>query len=204
MSIFITSAVLKFIHGMFLVLHSLVVKFPVTYLSLSDLNIWFSAILDVVFTWKARCTMDYNRRRKDVLKILGAMIWIIILPIFYTRSRRKYTCYSTQNRSWLGEWCYSSYMVAVAFYLVTNGVNMVLFLVPAVGRYIETSNTRVCSVLSWFAQVRDQISLQNMNSLEMFWNLNCCFHTVIEVFFEKYVIFEVFFLISASCSLDYT
>lgn len=104
--------------------------------------------------------MDYNRRRKDVLKILGAMIWIIILPIYYSSSRRKYTCYSTKNGSWLGEWCYSSYMVAVAFYLVTNGVNMVLFLVPAVGRYIETSNTRICSVLSWFAQVRVQISLK--------------------------------------------
>ena len=126
MSIFITSAVLKFIH----------------------------AILDVVFTWKARCTMDHNRHRKDLLKILGAMIWTIILPIYYSTSRRKYKCYSAQEGSWLGDWCYSSYMIAVAFYLITNGVNMVLFLVPAVGRYIETSNTRICTVFSWLAQVR--------------------------------------------------
>ncbi|XP_042020484.1 putative callose synthase 8 isoform X2 [Salvia splendens] len=126
MSIFITSAVLKFIH----------------------------AILDVVFTWKARCTMDHNRHRKDLLKILGAMIWTIILPIYYSTSRKKYTCFSTQEGSWLGDWCYSSYMVAVAFYLITNGVNMVLFLVPAVGRYIETSNTRICTVFSWLAQPR--------------------------------------------------
>lgn len=102
--------------------------------------------------------MDYNHRRKDLLKILGAMIWTIVLPIFYSNSRRKYTCYSTQEGSWLGEWCYSSYMVAVAFYLITNGVNMVLFLVPAVGKYIETSSTRVCTVMSWLAQVRVKFS----------------------------------------------
>ncbi|KAK6134488.1 hypothetical protein DH2020_031770 [Rehmannia glutinosa] len=125
MSIFITSAVLKLIQ----------------------------ALLDVVFTWKARCTMDSTRRRKDVLKVVGAMIWTIILPIYYSSSRRKYTCYSTEDGSWLGEWCYSSYMVAVAFYLISNAVNMVLFLVPAVGKYIETSNTRICSVLSWWAQI---------------------------------------------------
>ncbi|KAI3457533.1 hypothetical protein Pfo_014196 [Paulownia fortunei] len=124
MSIFITSAVLKLIQ----------------------------AILDVAFTWKARSTMDSTHRLKDVLKIVGAMIWTIVLPIYYSTSRRKYTCYSTQDGSWLGEWCYSSYMVAVAFYLISNAVNMVLFFVPAVGKYIETSNTRICTVLSWWTQ----------------------------------------------------
>ncbi|KAL0362554.1 UNVERIFIED_CONTAM: putative callose synthase 8, partial [Sesamum calycinum] len=126
MSIFITSAVLKLIQ----------------------------AVLDVAFTWKARSTMDSAHRRKDVLKIVGAMIWTIVLPIYYSSSRRKYTCYSAQDGSWLREWCYSSYMVAVAFYLISNAVNMVLFLVPAVGKYIETSNTRICTVLSWWTQPR--------------------------------------------------
>lgn len=102
--------------------------------------------------------MDPHHRRKDVIKILVAMIWTIVLPIFYSSSRKKYTCYSTQEGRWLGEWCYSSYMVAVALYLITNGVNMVLFLVPAVGKYIETSNTRICTVLSWWTQVRVSFS----------------------------------------------
>ncbi|PIN16654.1 1,3-beta-glucan synthase/callose synthase catalytic subunit [Handroanthus impetiginosus] len=126
MSIFITSAVLKLIQ----------------------------AILDVAFTWKARCTMDSSHRLKALLKIIWAMIWTIVLPIYYSSSRRKYTCYSTQEGSWLEEWCYSSYMVAAAVYLTSNAVNMVLFLVPAAGRYIETSNTRVCTVLSWWTQPR--------------------------------------------------
>ncbi|CAA3027502.1 callose synthase 8 [Olea europaea subsp. europaea] len=126
MSIFITSAVLKLIQ----------------------------AILDIAFTWKARHTMDSAQRTKNVVKVVLAMIWTIILPVLYSRYRRKYTCYSTQNGSWLGEWCYSSYMVAVAFYLITNAVNMVLFLVPVVGKYIETSNTRICAIFSLWTQPR--------------------------------------------------
>ncbi|KAK4487202.1 hypothetical protein RD792_006522 [Penstemon davidsonii] len=155
MSIFITSAVLKLIQ----------------------------AILDLAFTWKARCTMDSAHRKKDVLKIVVAMIWAIILPIYYASSRKKYTCYSTQNGSWLGEWCYSSFMVAVAFYLITNAVNMVFFFVPAVGKYIETSNTRICTVFSWWTQPRlyvgrgmqeSQISVlkyfSDLDYIYMLWN----------------------------------
>ncbi|KAK3013532.1 hypothetical protein RJ639_008355 [Escallonia herrerae] len=125
-SIFITSAVLKLLQ----------------------------AILDIVFTWKARCTMDSTRSKKYVLKVVVAVIWTIVLPVLYASSRKKYTCYSTQKGSWLGEWCYSSYMVAVTLYLLTNSVNMVLFFVPAVGRYIETSNFRICALLSWWSQPR--------------------------------------------------
>ncbi|XP_031116196.1 putative callose synthase 8 isoform X1 [Ipomoea triloba] len=126
MSIFITSAILKLVH----------------------------AILDIVFTWKARSTMDSAQTTKCLLKVVVAMIWTTILPIFYANSRRKYTCYSTDGGSWLGEWCYSSYMVAVAFYLMTNAFDTILFLVPAVGKYIETSNFRVCTLLSWWTQPR--------------------------------------------------
>ncbi|XP_060187946.1 putative callose synthase 8 isoform X2 [Lycium barbarum] len=124
MSIFITSAVLKLVN----------------------------AILDIIFTWKARCTIDPNQSLKHALRVVVAMMWTIILPIYYASSRRKYTCYSTQNGSWLGEWCYSSYMVAVAFYLMTNAVDMVLFFVPVVGKYIETSNYRICMFLTWWTQ----------------------------------------------------
>uniref|UniRef100_A0A1S3X858 Callose synthase 8 n=3 Tax=Nicotiana TaxID=4085 RepID=A0A1S3X858_TOBAC len=124
MSIFITSAVLKLVN----------------------------AILDIIFTWKARCTVDPNQTLKHVLRVVVAMMWTIILPIYYASSRRKYTCYSTQSGSWLGEWCYSSYMVAVAFYLMTNAIDMVLFFVPVVGKYIETSNYRICMFLSWWTQ----------------------------------------------------
>ncbi|KAI8557989.1 hypothetical protein RHMOL_Rhmol04G0054100 [Rhododendron molle] len=112
------------------------------------------AILDIAFTWKASCSMDSSQILKHGLKVVAAVIWIIVLPVCYAGSRRKYTCYSTAYGTWLGEWCYSPYMVAVAFYLMTNAIHMVLFLVPAVGRYIETSNFRICAILSWWTQPR--------------------------------------------------
>ncbi|KAL8153238.1 hypothetical protein V2J09_010998 [Rumex salicifolius] len=126
MSIFITSAALKVIQ----------------------------AILDIGFTWKARETMDLFQKRKHVLRLIVAVIWIIVLPVFYSRSRRQYTCFSSYSKSWLGEWCYSSYMVAVAVYLMTYAVDMVLFFVPAVSRYIETSNWKLFSTSAWWSQPR--------------------------------------------------
>ncbi|GER33644.1 glucan synthase-like 4 [Striga asiatica] len=80
MSIFITSAVLKLIQ----------------------------AILDVAFKWKTRRLMDSTHRKKDLLKIIEAIMWTIVLPIYYSTSRRKYTCYSTQDDNWIKE-CWKIY-----------------------------------------------------------------------------------------------
>ncbi|XP_057949634.1 putative callose synthase 8 isoform X1 [Malania oleifera] len=126
MSIFITSAILKFVQ----------------------------AILDISFTWKARQMMDFSQILKFVLKLVLAAIWTVILPIYYFNSGRKYTCQSAQYGRWIREWCFSSYMVAVMIYLTTNAVEMVLFFIPSVRRYIETSNFWICSILSWWTQPR--------------------------------------------------
>ncbi|KAF8408909.1 hypothetical protein HHK36_004979 [Tetracentron sinense] len=112
------------------------------------------AILDISFTWKARHTMDFSQMLRHVLKLLVAAAWTVVLPVCYADSRRNSTCYPKRYGSWIGEWCFSSYMVAVAFYLATNAVDMVLFFVPAVSRYIETSTCRMCTVLLWWAQPR--------------------------------------------------
>ncbi|XP_027343948.1 putative callose synthase 8 [Abrus precatorius] len=141
-SIFITSAILKLIQ----------------------------AILDIAFAWKARYTMEYSQKVKLVMKLVFAIIWTIVLPVCYTNSRRKYTCYSTKYGSLIEEWCFTSYMVAAAIYLTTNAVEVVLFFVPAVAKYIEVSNYQICRVLSWWTQPRiyvgrgmqeDQVSVLN-------------------------------------------
>lgn len=118
-----------------------------------------AAILDIAFTWKARGTMEYSQKMKHVMKIAVRVIWTLILPLCYAKARRKYTCYSTQYGSWLGEWCFSSYMVAVAIYLMTNAVDTVLYFVPAVSKYIEVSNFRIWTVLAWWTQVSSLYSL---------------------------------------------
>ncbi|KAL9257814.1 putative callose synthase 8 [Drosera capensis] len=124
MSIFITSAILKLIH----------------------------VILDIAFSWKARHTMNFHQILKYVLKLIVAVIWTAILPIYYAQGRRKYT-YVSGSR--LQEWCSSSYMVAVLVYIMTNAVDVVLFLVPAIGMYIEASNCTILTILSWWTQVHD-------------------------------------------------
>ncbi|KAI4333411.1 hypothetical protein L6164_018231 [Bauhinia variegata] len=126
MSIFITSAFLKLIQ----------------------------AILDIIFTWKTRLTMEYSQKVRLVAKLVLAFIWTIILPVCYAYSRRKYTCYSTQYGSLVEEWCFTSYMVAAAIYLSSNAVEVVLFFVPAIAKFIEVSNYQICRVLSWWMQPR--------------------------------------------------
>ncbi|MBA0654649.1 hypothetical protein Goklo_021614, partial [Gossypium klotzschianum] len=125
MSIFITSAILKLIQ----------------------------AILDITFTWKARNTMELSQKRIQLLRLAYAVIWTIVLPVVYAQSRRKYTCYSTQYESWIGKWCYSPFMVVVVIYLITNAVDLVLFFVPAVSKYIEISNWSICRTISRWTQV---------------------------------------------------
>ncbi|KMS98256.1 hypothetical protein BVRB_4g094050 [Beta vulgaris subsp. vulgaris] len=114
----------------------------------------FQAILEIAFTWKARKTMDSKHVWKYVLRLIIALVWAIILPVYYVHTRRKYTCYSIRPGSLLGDWCYSSYMVAVAIYLMSDAVDVIFFFVPAIGRYIETSNNRICTYLSWWTQPR--------------------------------------------------
>lgn len=106
-------------------------------------------ILEIVFTWKARQTMVYSEKIKQVVKVVVAVIWTIVLPVCYAKSKGKYTCYSSQNKSWLEEWCFSSYMVAVAVYLMINAVEMVLFFVPVISKYIELSNYQIFTIFSW-------------------------------------------------------
>ncbi|XP_010552165.1 PREDICTED: putative callose synthase 8 [Tarenaya hassleriana] len=126
MSIFITSAIIKLIQ----------------------------AILDIIFTWKARKTMQISEKKKQMVKLGFAVVWTIILPVLYAHSRRKYMCYFTNYKTLLGEWCFSPYMVAVTIYLTGNAIELVLFLVPAISKYIEISNHRICKTLSWWEQPR--------------------------------------------------
>ncbi|KAF8031616.1 hypothetical protein BT93_D0741 [Corymbia citriodora subsp. variegata] len=110
------------------------------------------AIIDIAFTWKVRYTMDSSERIRHWLNLAVAAMWMIILPTCYAKSRKKYTCYSMQSGSWLKELCFSPYMIAVGIYMLSNAVQMVLFFVPAVSKYIEVSNCCTCTILSWWTK----------------------------------------------------
>ncbi|KAF9621859.1 hypothetical protein IFM89_028447 [Coptis chinensis] len=153
MSIFITSAVLKLIQVNSYPIHLIVLKNCVLH-CIPKMNYTFTALLDLAFTWKVRHTMDFSQIVRYMLKPVAAAIWTIILPVFYADSRRNSRCFVEKSGNWLGEWCITSYMVTVAFYMASNAIGMVLFLVPLVNKYIETSSWRVCTIFSWWAQPR--------------------------------------------------
>lgn len=52
-------------------------------------------------------------------------------------------------------------MVASAIYLTSNAAEVVLFFVPAMGKYIEVSNNKICRVLAWWIQVSSSYFLLN-------------------------------------------
>lgn len=108
-----------------------------------------TATLDIAFTWKARKTMKHSEKVKQVVKLVVAAIWTIVLPTCFAHSRRKYACFSSQSGSWLEEWCLSPYMIAVGIYLVPNAIEMVLFFVPAIRKYIEISNSKIFVIFYW-------------------------------------------------------
>ncbi|KAJ4788918.1 glucan synthase-like 4 [Rhynchospora pubera] len=108
-------------------------------------------VMDIVFLWQARHTMGYSHKLRYGVKLLAACIWTVTLPASYNISKKYPVC---SAKDVIGRLCLSQYMVVVAIYLTTNVIGMALFLVPAVGSYIETSSWSVCKLLSWLCQPR--------------------------------------------------
>ncbi|XP_068662809.1 putative callose synthase 8 [Aristolochia californica] len=110
------------------------------------------ASLDIAFAWDTRNTMNFYRKMRYILKLLTAAIWTIILPVYYANSRQNPTCATKLYWNGAGEWCITSYMVTVAIYLTSNAISLVLFFVPAISSYIETSDWQIFTILSWWSQ----------------------------------------------------
>jgi len=112
-----------------------------------------AVILDIAFTWKARHIMNYYDKLRFVFKFFFAATWSITLPCSYATSQTYSAC--STERPAMDKFCLSPYMIVVIIYLMANVVGIILFLVPAVSSFIETSNWQVCNVLSWWAQVQN-------------------------------------------------
>ncbi|XP_073110667.1 putative callose synthase 8 isoform X4 [Elaeis guineensis] len=110
--------------------------------------------LDIAFTWKARHTMNFNQKLRFLVKFFIAAAWAVTLPVSYASSHGDSLCHTKHPESNIYIFCWSPYMIVVAVYLVTNVIGVALFFVPVVSSYIETSNSWVCNILSWWAQPR--------------------------------------------------
>jgi hypothetical protein len=97
--------------------------------------------------------MRFNHMLRFTVKLSFAVAWAIILPIFYSSSKKYKACSAGRSKTFLGMFCLSNYMVVVALYLASNVIGMALFFVPAATSYIEISTWRICNILSWWCQV---------------------------------------------------
>jgi len=127
LSIFITAAVLKFLQ----------------------------AILDIIFSWKARQSMKFKQLLRYILKVVVAAAWVIILPACYAHTWEHPTGLIKSFQNWVRGWNFPSlYILAVAIYLLPNALAAILFLFPMLRRYIENSNWHIFTILTWWQQPR--------------------------------------------------
>ncbi|KAF9672669.1 hypothetical protein SADUNF_Sadunf11G0067200 [Salix dunnii] len=91
------------------------------------------------------------------LEMLDAVVFEDIMSIFITSAILK--------------------LVQVAIFLMTNAVEMVLFFVPAIHKFIEVSNYQIFKILSWWTQIKPligptrlilKIGVQNYDWHELF------------------------------------
>ncbi|CAK9176439.1 unnamed protein product [Ilex paraguariensis] len=125
LSIFITSAVLNFLQ----------------------------ATLDIVLSCGAWRSLKCTQILRYLLKFAVATLWVVILPIGYSRSVQNPTGLVKFFSTLGGNWRYQPfYNYCVAVYLIPNILAALLFLLPPLRKRMERSNWRIISLLMWWAQ----------------------------------------------------
>eukprot|EP00252_Welwitschia_mirabilis_P024085 TRINITY_DN6_c2_g1_i1.p1 TRINITY_DN6_c2_g1~~TRINITY_DN6_c2_g1_i1.p1 ORF type:complete len:1930 (-),score=301.24 TRINITY_DN6_c2_g1_i1:544-6333(-) len=113
------------------------------------------AVLDIIFTWKARKSLKGLDVLRYVLKVIVAAAWVIILPVCYAHTWHNPTGIVKTIKSWVGHrWQSPSlYISAVVLYLAPNVLGAIIFLFPMIRRSMENTNNRFFHILLWWSQV---------------------------------------------------
>lgn len=114
-----------------------------------------AAVLDVIFSWKARRRMSFPVKLRYILKVISAAAWVIILSVTYAYSWKNPTGLARTIKSWLGDGQNqpSLYILAVVIYLSPNMLAALLFLFPFLRRFLERSNYKIITLMMWWSQV---------------------------------------------------
>jgi len=139
---------------------------------------FLQAILDIIFSWKARKSMKSREIVRYILKAVVAAAWVIILPACYVHTWENPTGLVKTVQNWASGWNFPSlYILAVVIYLLPNALAAVLFMFPMLKRYIERSNWCICTTLTWWQQPRLYVgrgmheSFSSLFKYTMFWIL---------------------------------
>ncbi|EHA8588213.1 callose synthase 3 [Cocos nucifera] len=114
------------------------------------------AILDIIFSWKARRSMSFAVKLRYILKVVSAAGWVVILPVTYAYTWENPTGLARTIKGWVGSGQNqpSLYILAVVIYLSPNMLAALLFLFPFLRRFLESSNYKVVMLMMWWSQPR--------------------------------------------------
>lgn len=115
------------------------------------------AVLDIIFNWKARNSMDFTVKLRYILKFLSGVAWAVVLPVCYALTWENPSGFGRTIKNWFGGNSRnrpSLYIVAVAIYLAPNMLATLLFLFPFIRRSLEKSHNFVINLIMWWSQPR--------------------------------------------------
>lgn len=117
----------------------------------------FTAVLDVILSWKARRSMSSHVKLRYILKVVSAAAWVIVLPVTYAYSWDNPPGFAQTIKSWFSQSSSSPslFILAVVVYLSPNMLAAILFLFPFIRRFLERSNYRIVMLMMWWSQVSE-------------------------------------------------
>lgn len=97
----------------------------------------FTVILDIALSWSAIHGMSEDVKLKYILKAVAATLWVILMPLAYEYSHTTHLLF----------------ILAILIYLFPSMVSEMLFVVPSIRCYLETSDFKILKCITWWSQV---------------------------------------------------
>ena len=125
----------------------------------TDVNLFsptWTAVLDVILSWKAQWSMSLYVKLRYILKVVSAAAWVIVLSVTYAYTWDNPPGFAQTIKSWFGSGGSSSpslFILAVVVYLSPNMLAAIFFLIPFIRRHLERSNYRIVMLMMWWSQV---------------------------------------------------
>ncbi|KAF8090598.1 hypothetical protein N665_0472s0027 [Sinapis alba] len=128
------------------------------FITAAQLNL-FQVILDIALSWSAIHGMSEDVKLKYILKAVAATLWVILMPLAYEYSHTTHLLF----------------ILAILIYLFPSMVSEMLFVVPSIRCYLETSDFKILKCITWWSQTRLYIgrsmheSAWSFSKYTMFW-----------------------------------
>ncbi|MED6147900.1 Callose synthase 3 [Stylosanthes scabra] len=112
------------------------------------------AVLDVIFSWKAKQNMSFYVKLRHILKVVSAAAWVLVLSVTYACTWDSPPGFAQTIRSWIGNDASfpSLFILAIVIFLSSNMLAVVFFLFPFIYRFLERLNYRIVILMLWWSQ----------------------------------------------------